>query len=204
MIFGAAGAIEEDPDHVFYMDEAEDVVERAFVHGDARALRGGEHGHSVFESGGGGEGVDVRARDHYFAGLDLAEFHRGLDEFYFSSGKQAAVASLLDHYLQFFGGTNECVAVRRNYAEGADDFFGGVIEKVYGPAESIQEPGEGARDQQGHTFGAGEAEALRDQFAEDDLQNGEQAEGDGQRGAVRDYGGPGARDRLHQRAENSG
>src|SRR5580698_5196103 len=106
MIFGAAGAIKEDPDHVFYVDEAEDVVERAFIHGDARALGGGEHGHGVFESGGGGEGVDVGARDHDFAGLDLAEFHRGLNEFYFGGGEQAAVAGLLDHHLQFFGGAH--------------------------------------------------------------------------------------------------
>src|SRR5277367_4466246 len=71
-IFGAARAIEEDPDHVFYVDETEDVVERAFVHGNARALRGGEHGHGVFESGGGGERVNVGAWDHDLAGLDLA------------------------------------------------------------------------------------------------------------------------------------
>src|SRR5271156_1044902 len=112
MIFGAARAIEEDPDHVFYMDEAEDVVERAFVHGNAGALRGGEHGHGVFESGGGGEGVDVRARDHDFAGLNLAELHRGLNEFYFGGGKQAAVAGLLDHYLQLFRGTDQGMTVR--------------------------------------------------------------------------------------------
>ena len=112
VIFSAAGAIEEDPDHVFYVDEAEDVIERAFVHGDARALGGGEHGHGVFESGGGGEGVDVGARDHDFAGLDLAEFHRGLNELYFGGGEQAAVAGLLDHHLQFFGGAHQGVAVR--------------------------------------------------------------------------------------------
>ena len=99
MIFGAAGAIEEDPDHIFDMDEAEDVIERAFVHGDARALGGGEHGHGVFESGGGGERVNVGARDHDFAGLDLAEFHCGLNEFYFGGGEQAAVSCLLDHHL---------------------------------------------------------------------------------------------------------
>src|SRR5271155_1000398 len=107
MIFGAAGAIEQDPDHVFYMDEAEDVIERAFVDGDARALGGGEHGHGVFESGGGGGRVNVGARDHDFAGLDLAEFHCGLNEFYFGGGKEAAVAGLLDHYLEFFGGAHE-------------------------------------------------------------------------------------------------
>src|ERR1700733_6076414 len=86
MIFGAARAIEEDPDHVFDVDEAEDVVERAFVHGDARALGGGEHGHGVFESGGGGGGV--------------------------GGGEEAAIASLLDHYLQFFRGAHQGVAVR--------------------------------------------------------------------------------------------
>ena len=112
MIFGAAGAIEQDPDHVLDVDEAEDVIERAFVDGNARALRGGEHGHGVFESGGGGEGVNVWARDHDFAGLDLAEFHCGLNEFYFGGREQAAVAGLLDHHLQFFGGAHQGVAVR--------------------------------------------------------------------------------------------
>ena len=36
------------------------------------------------------------------------------------------------------------------------------------------------------------------------MEDGEQSKGDGQRGAVSDYGGPGTRDRLHQGAENSG
>src|SRR5580698_9613233 len=111
-IFGAAGAIEQDPDHVLDMDEAEDVIERAFVHRNARALRGGEHGHGVFERGGGGESVNVGARDHHFASLDLAEFHRGLNKFYFGGGQKAAIARLLDHYLQCFGGTHQSVTVR--------------------------------------------------------------------------------------------
>ena len=67
----------------------------------------------------------------------------------------------------------------------------------------LQKPGKGARDEQSHAFGAREAEAFGNEFAEDDLQHGEQAEGDSQRGAVRDHGGPRARDRLHERAENS-
>src|ERR1700679_2010011 len=111
-IFGAAGAIEQDPDHVLDMDKAQNVVERALEHGYARALRGGEHGHGVFQGGRDGEGVNVGARDHDFSGLNLAEFHRRLNEFYFGRGKQAAVASLLDHHLQFFGGTHESVTVR--------------------------------------------------------------------------------------------
>ena len=121
------------------MHEAEDVVERAFVDGDARALRGGEHAHCVFERRVDGQRVHVGARNHHFADLDLAQLHRALNEFHFGGGNQAAVARLLHHHLQFFGGTHQGMAVRRDDAERADDLFGDAVEQIDGPAESVAE-----------------------------------------------------------------
>ena len=141
-----ACAIEKNPDHVLDVHETEDVVERAFVDGNARALRGGEHAHRVFERGFDGQGVHVGTRNHHFAHLDLAQFHRALNEFHFGGGNKAAVVRLLDHYLQLFGGANECVAVRRNNAQRRDYFFGDAVEKIDGPAECLQEPIKRARN----------------------------------------------------------
>ena len=141
-----ARSIEKNPDHVLDVHEAEDVVERAFVNWNARALRGGEHAHRVFERGFDGQRVHVGPRHHHFADFDLAQFHRALNEFHFGGGNQAAVVGLLHHHLQLFGGANERVAVRRNHAQRRYDFFGDAVEKIDGPAESLQEPIKRARD----------------------------------------------------------
>ena len=96
----------------------------------------------------------------------------------FVFGKEAAIAGLLDHHLKLFGGAHHGVAVGCHHAESADDTFGDTVEQVNGPAKSVQEPVERPRDQQSDAFGAGEAEAFGDEFAEDDLQNREKSEDD--------------------------
>src|ERR1700746_2259743 len=62
-----ADAIEKNPDHVLDVNEAEDVVERAFVDWNPRALRGGEHAHRIFERRVGRKRMNVGPRHHDFA-----------------------------------------------------------------------------------------------------------------------------------------
>ena len=75
-----------------------------------------------------------------------------------------------------------------------DDFFGDAVEQIDGPAKSVQKPVKRPRDQQRNALGAGEAEALGDEFAEHNLQNSEQPEGEHQRDGVRDRRSPRTRD----------
>ena len=51
--------------------------------------------HGVFEGGVDGQRMHVRPRHHHLAHLDLAEFHRVLNERDFGRGQEAAVARLL-------------------------------------------------------------------------------------------------------------
>ncbi len=64
----------------------------------------------------------------------------------------------------------------------------------------MQEPIEWPRNQQRHTFGAREAKALGDKFAEHNLQNREEPKRKYQRAAVRHDGGPRLRNHFHQRS----
>ena len=63
----------------------------------------------------------------------------------------------------------------------------------------LQEPMKWARDQQSDAFGAREAEAFGNEFAENNLQDREQSEGENQRNAVRDDRRPGTRNRCDER-----
>ena len=163
-----------------------------FVHRNARALRGGEHPHRIFEARVGGERVHVGPRHHHLAHLDPVQLHRVLDEFHFGRGKQAAVARLLHHHLQFLDGAHQGVARKRLHAQRLQHLFGETVEQIDGPAESIQEPVKRPRHQQRDALGARQAQALRDQFAEHHLQNGEQSESESQRDAVSKHRRPGA------------
>lgn len=200
----AADAVEKNPEQVLDVDETENVVEGAFVYGNAGALSGGDDGHGLFERSGDGESMNVRTRDHDFANLDFTELHGGLDEFDFAGGNEAAFASLLDEDLKLLDGTDQSVAGRRRNAEKADEAGGSGIEEVDGPTESVEKPIERAGDEESDAFGAGETESLRDELAKDDFQSGEETESDNQSDAVSEHGGPGTRDFSDKRADNVG
>jgi hypothetical protein len=134
--------------------------------------------------------------------LNFTQLHGGLDEFYLGRGQETAVSRLLDHDLEFFGGAHQCVAVGRDYPHGANHFFGDAVEKIDGPAERVQEPLERACDEKRDTFGAREAEALRNELAQDNLKNRQEAECDDESNGVRQRGSPGTRNGGNQWADN--
>src|SRR5271154_7216773 len=82
--FESAFAIEKRPQHIFDVHEAENVILRATVHGNARALRGGKGAHHFVERGLDGKRVHVRARNHDFANLDLANFDSAENKLFFA------------------------------------------------------------------------------------------------------------------------
>ena len=167
-------------------------------------MRGGDHGHRVFEGGGDGERVNIRARNHDFADLDLAEFHRRLNEFDFAGVDESAFARLLDENLKLLDGTDEGVAGRRSDAEKAHEARGDEVEQLDGPAERVQEPVEWAGDDEGNAFGAGEAEGFRNELAEDDFEPGEKGEGNDESDAMGENSGPRTWNFSDERADEVG
>src|SRR5690348_1193789 len=121
VLFGFARAIEQDPEQIFDVHEAENMIDGSFVNRNARALRDGDDFHDVFERGVGGQRVNVGARDHDFANLHVAEIHRAVNEFFLGGLKDAAFAGLFDKNAQFFGGTNRGVRARSFHAEDFDE-----------------------------------------------------------------------------------
>ena len=156
----AAFAIEKHPHHVFNVDEAEDVIHSFAVDGDAGTLRGGEHAHDFIERSFDGKGVHVRAGNHDFADLQLAEFDGAENELLFAGGEQAAFARLLNLNLEFFGGVGNAVPGGSDNAESLDDDAGGAVEEIDGPAKRVQKPQKGASHHERDALGAGEADAF--------------------------------------------
>lgn len=200
--FRAASAVKQDPDEVFDVDEAEDVVERAFKDGNAGALGDADHRHGFLERSRDGEGVNIRPRNHDFAHLNLAELHRRLDEFDFAGADEAAFASLLNQHLELFNGANQGMAGRRGDTEETDKLRGDEIEGIDGPAKGVQEPFERASNDESNAFGTGQTERFGNQFTEDDFEASEKGEGDDQRDAMSGDRGPRTRDIRDERAED--
>jgi hypothetical protein len=169
----AVRAVHQNPDHVLDVHKAENVVQRAFINREARALGGGEHAHRFFQARGHRKHMHIRTRNHQFAHLDLAELHCVLDEASFVCRQQAAVARLLNHHLKFFDRANSRVTVGCDHAHRTDNSLRDAIKQVDGPAKGVQEPVERPRYEERHALGARKADALGHQLAKDDLKNGE-------------------------------
>ena len=101
--------------------------------------------------------MDVGTRHHYFAHLNLVQLHGCLNKFHFGRRQQAAILGLLDHHLQFFGGTYQRVTVRRHDAQRANYFFSEAVQQIDGPAKRVKKPMEWPSDNQCNAFGAREA-----------------------------------------------
>src|SRR6266566_3339105 len=145
--------------------------------------------------------MQVGARNHDFTNLDLAEFDGAEDDFFFTGGKQAAFASLLNLNLKFFGGVSDTVAGLGIDAHGFDDGSGNAIEKFNGPTKSVQEPVKGPGDKEGDAFGAGQADGFGNEFADDYVQSGEESERDGKSEGVGQNGGAGSLNSGPERAK---
>lgn len=168
------------------MHEADDVIERAVVNRNARALRDGNHFHDVFERRIRRQGVNIRARNHDFAHLNVAEVHRALNKTLLDGLEDAALARLLDENSQLLGGTHGPVALRHFYAEGLDEPARDAVEKPDGPAKRPQKPTERASNEESDALGMGQAQAFRDELSENDLQRGQQNEREEKRETVID------------------
>ena len=170
------------------MHKAEDMVDRAAIDGNSRALRGGKRAKNFVEFGFDAENVHVRARNHNFADLDLAKFDGAEDDSLFAWCKQTAFASLLNLNLQLFGGVRDTVACLRRNSHGGDDFPGNAIEQIDGPAKSVQEPMERASNEKRDAFGACKADRFGDQFADYHVQRGKENERGSKRKCVSQHG----------------
>ena len=81
--------------------------------------------------------------------------------FHFRGGQQAAVARLLDHHLQFFGGARLACDRAAPITPSARTIFSAKLSsKLDRPAECVQKPVKRPRDQQRHAFGARQAQVF--------------------------------------------
>src|SRR5581483_8144989 len=123
----AALAVEQHPHHVLDVHKTENMIGRASIDGDSRALRGRERFHDLIQRRLHRQNVHIRARHHDFADLHLAQLDRAKNEFLFPRREQASFAGLLDLDLQFLGGMRDAVPVRHGHAQRLDHHPGNAV-----------------------------------------------------------------------------
>ena len=180
----AALAVEQNPDHVLDVNEAENVVFRTAINRQPRTLRGGEGAHHFIERSFDGEHMHVGPWHHDLAHLHLAQLNGAEDEFFFARRKETPLASLLDLNFQLLRGVGHGVALRRADAQGAHHVTGRAVEKIDDRPKSAQKAVERTRDEERNPFGAGQADGLGHQFAEHHVKHGQQRERESEGGSM--------------------
>ena len=182
---------------VFVIKHTDDVLGTALrvVDRDAGVLAFDHAGQGFVEQEIGGKRKNIRARDHDLANGDAVEFDGVVDHFFLERGNLAELAAGGDDQLEFVGRMNGASAAGLAGAEDPQNQAAGAAhEKKNGTGEG-EEGLHGRGDGEGDLLGALQGQSLRDQFAEDDVHIGDQAEGDGDGdgvgvdGGVRDFFG---------------
>ena len=91
-------------EHVAHMDEADDVIDGAFVDRDARILLVNDELAQLLERRVGPDGDHVGARRHDFANHFVAELDHGLDELAIVFFDEAFLGAGGDQRVDVFGG----------------------------------------------------------------------------------------------------
>ena len=122
--------------------------------------------------------MHVGPRHHDLAHANLAQFQGAEDDALFARGEQAVLAGLANLHLQLLGRVRDGVSGDQpRDAQRAHDFAAESLEQDHGPAKRGQIPVKRARNQERGAAGVFERDGLGHQFAEDDVQDGEEREG---------------------------
>ena len=137
----------------------------------------------------GGQGKNIRTGHHDFADGDAVEFDGVVDHFLLRLGNLAELAAGGDDELEFVGRVDGAAAAGFAGAEEPQDQAAGAAhEKKHGAGEG-EERFHGRGHGEGDLLGALQGESLGHEFAEEDVQVGDQAEGDDDGDAVGVDGG---------------
>jgi hypothetical protein len=115
---GSTLALDYHAKKILDVDETDGVVERALINGNAGSLGARKELDGFFQSGFHRKRMDVGARHHDLADLELAKLEGALDVAFFVRSQKPALARLLDDDLQFFRGMNRGVAEPRRDSQG--------------------------------------------------------------------------------------
>ena len=163
---------------------------------DAGVLAFDHAGQGFVEREVAGQGKNVRAGDHDFAHGNAVEFDGAVDHLFLELGDLAELAAGGDDELEFVGRVDGAAAARVAGAEEPQHQAAGAAhEKQHGAGEG-EEGFHGRGDGQGDLLGALQGQGLRNEFAENHVQVGDQAEGDHDGDAVGIDGG--VRNSLHE------
>ena len=145
--------------------------------------------------------MHIRPRHHQLPHLQAVQFNRAEDEFLLLRADQAAFARLLDLNLQFLGGMNQRVALRVRTIPARSESTGWSRRADRSPGEILPDTTGRPRHQQGDASGALQADALRNQLAQHDVQNREEKKRHGERNRVHENDRMPSRNVCKQRAQ---
>ena len=148
--------------------------------------------------------MHVGPRHHQLPHLHPVQLDRAQDEFFFLRSDEAAFARLLNLNLQFFGGVNLRVARAAGKSQPAEHPPAGPVEQTNRRTKHFEIPLKWRRNQQGDAFGALQAHAFGNEFAQHDVQSGEKKKRHGERYRVNQRDRVRSRNVCDQRAQDRG
>src|ERR1700691_1903568 len=173
-------------DEFLVIKDADDVFGATLrvVNRDTRVLPFDDAVEGFIEGEVGGQRKNIGTSDHDFADGDAVEFDGVVDHLFLRGGNLADLAAGGDDELEFVGGVDGAAAAGITGAEKPQDQASGAAhEKKYGACEG-EERFHGSSHSQGDLLGALQGESLGDEFAEQDVEIGDEAEGDDDGDAV--------------------
>ena len=140
-----ARRIAQHRDEVLGQHQADDVVDRLFVHRVARPLRLDHEGHRLLQRAVDVERIDGRPRGHHLAGILLGELEHALDERGVLALQHAHLLALLHQDAQLVCRVYVLLRAAGLETEWHQHHFCRSVEH---PRERLREPGKG--DEAGH------------------------------------------------------
>ncbi len=150
------------------VDDAQDVARARREDRVARVADGHERADET-EVGGLVDGVDARTRDHRVLDVLLREVEDAVEQDGQVVGQVTALAGLLDDRLEVLRRRGVLDVVDGFDLQRAQQGVGGLVEEPDEPAEHLEVGQRGTAQPRRHRFGLGDGEVLREQLAEQHL-----------------------------------
>ena len=176
------GAEEDEAGEVSCIDDADDVLGATgfIVDRNTRAVAGDDLGAGFFKQHVGGQREDLLARGHDLADGNVVKFEGAVDERFLKLGQQAHAAGGGGDELELVGGVDSG-ALGEGDIEAAQNGGCRYLEQADGGAGEGHEDQHGRRNGDSESLGAAQGQRLGHQFADDDMEVGDEgkAKGDG-------------------------
>ncbi len=158
------------------MDDSGDLVQGLLVHRVAALLGFGRDVHSGFHAGIGRNRHDVGAGSHHLLGGLLAELEHPLQHPGIFPGQPALLPALLHQHPDFLGRVDPLGRTGRPDSHQPEDLVGQPVEQPDGPRHEPGKPEQRSHHQRTGPLGIEEGHRLGSQFAQHDMQHGDDGE----------------------------